>query len=706
MSTLLAIEEERASARVEAGSRLKHYEILSRLGEGGMGVVYRALDDRLGRTVALKLLPEDLANDEECVRRFEREARAASAISHPSVATLYDFDREGRTAFLAMEYVEGRNLRELLRRGRLPVEQVLDCARQVAEGLASAHAKGVVHRDLKPENVMAADSGYYKILDFGLARFTPEAVEGDSPDPSRPVSQEVTRAGRVLGTVTYMSPEQAQGQAIDSRSDVFTFGTLVHELATGKPPFKRRNEIATFHAIVHEEPRPLTELRPDLPTGLESIVLRCLAKDPQERYASGAELAADLRALTGGSGVSRPAFRPPGARPPSRRRGLWLALGGAAVLAAALVPAIWTMRPEAPPAPRSAPPARPAEVLPVSQGGAVGPVAVTFFTNNSGDAAAEGLSRSLPEMLTTDLARSEGLEVISTQRLYDLLAVAGRSDMERLDRVTAAELAHWAGAGVVVSGSIFRSGETYRIDAVAYETATGQVLTAHKVEGREIFEMVDQLSSELRRGLQVATAEAEALETVVTASADAFRHFSRGLSAYEALELDQAADLFRDCLEVDPEFELARFRLGLSLYLGGQVEEGRRRVLDLDASAERLPGRDRMLLEALQAYMGARDMAVVQERLEARADLFPQDPEGSFWRAQAVADLTGDRLRAIGILRRELARDPGNAMVVAALAGHLADLGLAEEAEGILEDFRRRRPGVSIAALPVIVTES
>jgi TolB-like protein len=690
---------------VEAGSRLKHYEILSRLGEGGMGVVYRALDDRLGRTVALKLLPEDLANDEECVRRFEREARAASAISHPSVATLYDFDREGRTAFLAMEYVEGRNLRELLRRGRLPVEQVLDCARQVAEGLASAHSKGVVHRDLKPENVMAADSGYFKILDFGLARFTPEAVGGESRDPARPVSQEVTRAGRVLGTVTYMSPEQAQGHTIDARSDIFTFGTLVHELATGKPPFKRRNEIATFHAIVHEDPRPLTELRPDVPSGLEGIVLKCLAKDPDQRYASGAELAADLRALSGGSGVSRPAFRSPLPRPASGRRRLWMVLGGAALLAAALVPALWTLRSPPPAAVRTAAPAHPAEALPVSQGGAVGPVAVTFFTNNSGDAAAEGLSRSLPEMLTTDLARTAGLEVISTQRLYDLLAVAGRSDMERLDRVTAAELAHWAGAGVVVSGSIFRSGETYRIDAVAYETGTGQVLTAHKVEGREVFEMVDQLSNELRRGLQVAAAEAEGLDTVVTASADAFRHFSRGLSAYEALELDAAAALFRDCLEVDPEFELARFRLGLSLYLGGHVDEGRGRILELDPSAERLPGRDRMLLEALQAYLGARDMVAVQERLEARAALFPQDPEGPFWRAQAVADLTGDRLRAIGILRRELARDPGNSMVVAALAGHLEDLGLAREAEGILEDFRRRRPGVSIAALPVIVSE-
>lgn len=705
MSTLLAIEEERASARVEAGSRLKHYEILSRLGEGGMGVVYRALDDRLGRTVALKLLPEDLANDEECVRRFEREARAASAISHPSVATLYDFDREGRTAFLAMEYVEGRNLRELLRRGRLPVDQVLECARQVAEGLASAHGKGVVHRDLKPENVMAADSGYFKILDFGLARFTPQAAEGGEQDSSKPVSQEVTRAGRVLGTVTYMSPEQAQGHAIDARSDVFTFGTLVHELATGKPPFKRRNEIATFHAIVHEDPRPLTELRPELPAGLEQIVLRCLAKDPDERYPSGAELAADLRALMGGSGASRPAYRPAAVRSLSGRRGLWIGLGAVAVLAAALVPALWTGRSRAPEPGRREVPGPQARAVPVSQAGVVGPVAVTFFTNNSGDEAAEGLSRSLPEMLTTDLARSEGLEVISTQRLYDLLAVAGRSDMERLDRVTAAELAHWAGAGVVVSGSIFRSDETYRIDAVAYETATGQVLTAHKVEGQDVFEMVDELSGALRRGLQVAAAEAEGLETVVTASAEAFRHFSRGLSAYEALDLEAAASLFRSCLEVDPEFELASFRLGLSLYLGGEVDEGRERILGLDASAERLPGRDRMLLEALQAYLGARDMAAMQERLEAREELYPQDPEGPFWRAQAVADLTGDRLRAIGILRRELARDPGNAMVVAGLAGQLDDLGLTEEAEGILEDFRRRRPGVSIVALPVIVTE-
>ena len=310
---------------VQVGSTLKHYRIVARLGEGGMGIVYRAEDTRLGRTVALKVFPPDLVLDEERVDRFEREARAASSISHPGIATLYDFDRDGDTAFLTMEYVNGKTLRQLLNQGCLPMQQLFDCLAQVAEALAAAHRKGVIHRDLKPENIMSSDSGYYKILDFGLARMElesdGESDSGASPTQLATVSRELTSEGKILGTIAYMSPEQVQGHPLDSRSDIFSFGSMLYELVTGRSPFKGNNAIATFHAIVHDEPAPLAELRTDAPAELERIALKCLAKEPRERYQTAADMAVDLRALRreSESGSSRSVRLPrprPGASPP------------------------------------------------------------------------------------------------------------------------------------------------------------------------------------------------------------------------------------------------------------------------------------------------------------------------------------------------------------------------------------------------------
>ncbi|HXI03527.1 MAG TPA: serine/threonine-protein kinase, partial [Candidatus Saccharimonadales bacterium] len=294
---------------VDDGRKLLHYRILDRLGEGGMGVVYRAEDTRMGRMVALKLLRPDLAGDDEWNRRFEREVRAASSFSHPGIATIYDFQHEGGSAFYTMELVEGRNLREVLKKeGPLPAPALVECALQIAAALAEAHRKGVVHRDLKPENVMESASGFYKILDFGLARCVPGDLLAPGTGSSlETVPRDTTQAGRIVGTVSYMSPEQAQGAAVDARSDIFAFGSLVYELATGEPPFRRANAIATFHAIVHEDPPPLGAALPGVPGELERILARCLAKDPARRYQKASDLADDLRALrgSGASGAGR-----------------------------------------------------------------------------------------------------------------------------------------------------------------------------------------------------------------------------------------------------------------------------------------------------------------------------------------------------------------------------------------------------------------
>ncbi|HET7452392.1 MAG TPA: protein kinase [Thermoanaerobaculia bacterium] len=278
-----------------AGTRLGPYEIVSTLGAGGMGEVYRARDTRLGRDVAIKVLPEEFAGDPERLRRFEGEARSASALSDPHIVTVYDVGEASGVHFFASELVEGSDLRHVIDRGALPVRKALELAEQIASGLAAAHEKGIVHRDLKPENVLLTKSGVAKIADFGLAKL---AQSGGSQASQLPTSDgRQTSAGVVMGTVHYMSPEQARGAAVDFRSDQFAFGTIVYEMLAGRNPFARGSAPQTMAAIIDTEAPPLAEARPDAPEAVAWVVERCLAKNPDERYGSTRDLARDLRQL-------------------------------------------------------------------------------------------------------------------------------------------------------------------------------------------------------------------------------------------------------------------------------------------------------------------------------------------------------------------------------------------------------------------------
>jgi Tol biopolymer transport system component len=321
---------------IPAGSRLGAYEVLAALGAGGMGEVYRARDSRLGREVALKVLPEALASDRERLARFEQEARAASALNHPNIVTVHEIGREGDTAYIAMELVDGKTLRELVVSGPMPVKRILAITTQIAEGLAKAHGAGIVHRDLKPENVMVSRDGFVKILDFGLAKLMdPESGEA-SAMPT--LAQPETRPGTVMGTVGYMSPEQASGEPLDFRSDQFSVGSMAYEMATGQKAFGRRTAAETMSAIIREEPEPVSKLRPDFPVAVRWILDRCLAKDPDERYASTRDLARDLAGLRdhlseASSGAEALLAPPARRRSNSRRIAAALALAAAAGLA-------------------------------------------------------------------------------------------------------------------------------------------------------------------------------------------------------------------------------------------------------------------------------------------------------------------------------------------------------------------------------------
>jgi predicted Ser/Thr protein kinase len=278
-----------------SGTKLGPYEVLGQLGAGGMGEVYRARDPRLGREVAIKVLPASLANDAERLRRFEHEARSASALNHPNIVMIHEIGAANGTSYIAMELVDGPSLREMLASGPLPAKRLLDVAVQIAEALAKAHAAGIVHRDLKPENVVVSRDGYVKLLDFGLAKLFVAPTEQATNAPT--VIPQETTPGTVMGTVGYMSPEQASGKPVDFRSDQFSFGSILYEMATGKRAFQKGTGAQTLAAIIQDEPEPVAQINPRAPAPLRWIVERCLAKDPEERYASTRDLARDLKSV-------------------------------------------------------------------------------------------------------------------------------------------------------------------------------------------------------------------------------------------------------------------------------------------------------------------------------------------------------------------------------------------------------------------------
>ena len=331
---------------LSTGNRLGPYEILGPLGAGGMGEVYRARDTRLGREVALKTLPADVSGNPELIRRFEREARAASALNHPNIVTIHDAGREGDVSYLAMELVEGTNLRNLLDGKPMSMRRLLPVAMQVADGLAAAHERGIAHRDLKPENIMVDRQGRVKILDFGLAKdFAPAPTDEASPTLTL---AEPTRQGTILGTAGYMSPEQASGKATDFHTDQFSLGAILYEMASGTRAFRGATPVETLSAVIREEPTPLRERVPETPAPFSWLVERCLAKDPSERYASTRDLARDLSALR--DHVSLVTTSGVGSAPPRRlasRR--FLAAGGAAIAVAAMVAAFLLGKSASPP---------------------------------------------------------------------------------------------------------------------------------------------------------------------------------------------------------------------------------------------------------------------------------------------------------------------------------------------------------------------
>ena len=523
-----------------AGARLGPYEIVSTLGAGGMGEVYRARDTRLGREVAIKVLPEAVALDPARLRRFEQEARSASALNHPNIVTIYDVGREGGISYIAMERIEGASLRERLAGGPLPVRSALDVGSQIASGLAKAHAVGLVHRDLKPENVMITSDGLVKILDFGLAKLSaaPSAAELAS---HLPTETRATEPGVILGTVGYMSPEQAGGLSLDFRSDQFSLGVILYEITTGVRPFQRSTAVETLAAILQTDPPPLGAVNPGTPEALRTIVHRCLSKEPDGRYASTRDLARDLFELRDRAPSSE---APAAARAPvSHRRGVALAAGALLLVLAAA--GIWIARRQQRPAAAAAGGQRSIAILP--------------FQNFGGRPEDEYFSDGMTESLITDLAKVKGLLVIARNSVFTY-------KNHNVDVRRVGEDLH---VRYVLEGSVQRAGGSVRVNAQLIDATSGYHVWAEKYDRplKDLFALQDDLSARIVQSLQAAIGGSAGPGPAPTSNLEAYDAFLRGryyFNQFDWARKDESIPLLEKAVALDPGFAQAHAALASS----------------------------------------------------------------------------------------------------------------------------------------------
>jgi serine/threonine protein kinase/tetratricopeptide (TPR) repeat protein len=569
------------------GKELSHFKITAELGSGAMGVVYRAEDTTLGREVALKVLPEEMAADPERLERFKREAQAIAALNHPNIVTIYSVEEADGVNLLTMELVEGRSLDQILPTGGFELDRLFPLAIQIADALAAAHDKGIVHRDLKPANVMVTGDGRVKVLDFGLAKLAEQEEAAEE-------TQLMTQAGMVLGTVPYMSPEGVQGQLVDHRSDIFSLGILLYEMATGSRPFQGDNPASVISAVLKDQPPLVTEVKADLPNHLGGIIKRCLEKDRDRRYQSTKDVRNELETLHDEIKVAQSTVRQPlpseqSARPApgaGADRGpvlkkLGLAIGAAAILGIA---GFWVLRSlsEERPAPTStAPP----------------PIAVVGFENLSDPDDSKQLGRMLMSLITTDLAESGGLEVVSSAKVLASLKTA-TGGSARFDTALAAEAAKLAGAEVMLAGQLMSDGERLLLTAELVNVATGNTLGSIRQDaaGRsELFGLAGAIAGEVRDQLGIAagggSGEAIDLARALTESAEAYRLYVTGEEALHERRFEDAVHDFGLAVREDPSFTLARYKQSLAAWWGGGDLDRRGILEDGLPAIERLPER-------------------------------------------------------------------------------------------------------------------
>jgi serine/threonine protein kinase/Flp pilus assembly protein TadD len=624
------------TSRIRAGQTLAgKYRIIRELGRGGMGVVYEAEDLRLKRTVALKFLPPGLTADPEARGRFIHEAQAASGLDHPNICTIHEIDEsETGGMYIAMAYYKGESLKEKLKRGSSEPAESLEISRQIAEGLAEAHEQGIVHRDVKPGNVMIAADGAVKILDFGLAKLAGEA--------------RLTVPGTTLGTAAYMSPEQARGDDVDVRTDVWSLGVVLYEMVSGRLPFRGDNEQAILHAVLHDLPRPVEGLRPGYPAEMSEIIAKALAKDPAKRFASAREMAdalSDLKAR-----LNAPSF-PAAKRLTFRRSRRRLLVAASAVFLAVLAVSIWLLN-------------RPSLAFESRD-----KLMVADADNLTGDKV---FDLALRTAIEASLQQSSYASVFDKAQIAETLRLMRVDPSARVDEALGYDICKFAGVRAFILPRIMAVGEAYELEAILIDPAKRRHVDRIRVtaRGREtvlltgIDDLTKRLRSRLGESLNSIEKTARPVAAVTTSSWEALDYFSLAQAKRTDGNFKEAVALYELALDKDPKFVAARSSLALVLIqFMGEAEKGKRMLRQAleDGISQKLPERDLLPVKALNRQFVDGDLPGALAEYRTIMELFP-DLMAPYNNSGRILQALGRYDEAAGMFEEACRRAPTSAI--------------------------------------------